>query len=1034
MIMARAKKNVTEQDNSGEVVRKPEVRRGRENLKSKIATSRELKAVDCLVNAEVDFELLTIEQRRLQVQEWILNSEFASFAPQLEEIFLSATKQVSFEGKDLAPKTEWGLSTADAERCLTDVVRTEKFRQALRETIKDGDSVVEANVNTGDTVVEAGAGTGILAMMAAVMGARKVYAVEINPQTVKACRAFLEYCGFNQGVVEVIETDATTCDLPEQVDVILSENMYTGLFVEPQMQIINNLRRFLKPGGKIIPEKFFSYLELVEAPGLKPETVVRNEAGIPLKSATTRAQFDIVNFERDEKLDRQGMVIIRATNDTVVEAMNVSSVIDLSSKVRIESNICDFLGQDELVKLAVPVALKAGELYQINIDYRAGCKPQDIKITIEPAKKLRLDAAVSDEMRDSEAKKRMEVEANLNVINQAITEVDPDLIPPDEEKIKKILGHIEGLVVVLTEIKNQGLFELFELAHYYENLEEVFSRFKCLPLGYVEGIDSRLKQVEQELSLEKKQREIESVFSDAVESICALNSNDDIDLERVRREAPVCATKILHCAEVLFDYKVGGTFRLDEFYSYIERLQTYHAALQKFIVGQDIEVSEEYKNLMVNLQKELTRHRENLGSVPELVAGTVRSPMSFEQYNELAIKMTDLYVQYLQAREGDPQAVVNSEKRADLNKYVSCQEATAKNGSRLMIEFRGKKGCEFGRCSNCCFATDNATDQHVRSSHISRQFETALKDLSLEVEYGVDGVPQWKGGKKDLYKFDILTPGSFLNDREMPKSARTEIFKKIATLPFTQIMFESRIEYLDEAEIVRLKGLLRPDQKLQVAIGLETANNIIREVIINKGYTLSEFEKAVEMLASNGVDVQAYSIIKPALLTEKQALEDSVETGRYLAGLTDRIRQGGNKDFELTFKLEQAFIQDGGFLDFLHKRGKYETPWTFTTAEIVNRLCAEGLDKKLNIQIGTSHDYPPPTTAAQNRTINGEYCPSTQMVDEALQQFNVSNDGDKFKKSVEEVRRLYPDTYARWSGRDCVDLPVETVKDKKDIA
>lgn len=985
-------------------------------IQDKLA-EQEKQAAACLVDAEIDFETMTSEERRHHIQKLIVNSDFAGFAPEMQNIFLATTKKLNLDNKEQAPQTEWGLSTADAERCLTDIVRTEKFRQALKETIKSGDTIVEANVNTGDTIVEAGAGTGILAMMAAAMGARKVYAVEINPQTVKTCRAFLEYCGFDKNVVEVIEGDATKCDLPEQADMIVSENMYTGLFAEPQMQIINNLRRFLKPDGKIIPEKFSSYLELVEAPGLTEKSVVRNEAKIPLKPATTRAQFDVVNFGRDEEVSRQGIVIIRATNNATIEAINVSSVIDLTSQTRINSNTCDFLGQDELVRLATPMLLKAGELYQVEIEYAAGCKPKDIKIKIEPAKKLRLDTAVPKKIKEEEDKKRAEFETSLAAIESNILDVDPDLIPPDDEQLKKILSRIEVTSESLRQAKIDGLFELFELSNFYDKLEKLFGQFGRLPLGYVEGIEEQMNKVTEILEFEKKQREIEAVFDDTIESIRDLNpADEDIDLEKIKRDAPTCAAKIMKSAKVLFDYKVGGTFRIDEFYTYVEKLQTYHAALKKIIVGQNIEIQGEFEQMMRDLQQELSRHMENLQGVPELLAGKIKDIMNFDEYNEISIKMTDLYVRYLKAREGDAGAVVNKkEKRADLNKYVSCQEATAKDGRRLMIEFRGRKGCEFGRCSNCCFATDNATDEKVKKSHIAKQFDAALRNSSLSAEKGPNGELQWAGDKKDIYKFDILTPGSFLNDNEMPKDARTEIFKKLAQLPFTQIMFESRIEYLDQAEIIRLKGLLRPDQKLQVAIGLETANNIIREVIINKGYTLSEFEKAIEMLAASGVDVQVYSIIKPALLSEKQAQEDSVKTAKYLANLTEKTKEKTNRDdFEMTFKLEQAFIQDGGFLDFLHKQGEYETPWTFTTAEIVKRLCDDGLDKKLNIQIGTSHDYPPPTTAAQNRKPDGNYCPSTEQVDKALQEFNIDNDGARFKKRLLEIQKQFPETFASW--------------------
>lgn len=980
--------------------------------------NKNTEAATCLINAEIDLEIMTAEERRKQVEEWILNSEFSSFAPEMEKLFIAATRKVDLKGKDLPPETEWGLSTADAERCLTDVVRTEKFRQALKETIKAGDTVIEANVNSGDTVVEAGAGTGILAMMAAVMGARKVYAVEINPQTVKACRAFLEYCGFNQDIVEVIETDATTCDLPEQVDVILSENMYTGLFVEPQVQIINNLRRFLKPGGKIVPEKFSSYLELVEAPNLDQSTTVRNEAGIPLKSATTRAQFDVVNFVCDENLERQGMVIIRATSDTVVEAMNVSSVIDLSAHSRIDSNTCDFLGQDELVRLAAPVRLKAGELYQININYRAGCKPQDIKLTIEPAKKLRLAAAVTEEDKKAEDKKRIELETDLRAIESKIIDIDPNLIPPDEEELKKILGKIEILANNLSEAKNQGLFELFELSGFYNSLEGLFGKFKQLPLGYVDGIADRLKTVEQVLSLETKQREIEAVFDDTLESIYDLNPADqDIDLEKIKQEAPLCAAKIMKCADVLFDYSVGGTFRIDEFYSFVEKLQTYHAALQKFVVGQNVEVSEEYQSLMLNLQKQLARHMENLKDVPQILSGKIKNAMSFAEYNELSIRMTDLYVQYLKAREDNPEAVVNKKEDNNPNKYVFCEEATTKGGKRFMVELKMKKGCEFARCSNCCFATEAAVHQNINAGHISKQMDAALKDGQLSSKEGNGGLEWDRPDKADVYKFELLTPGSFFNDNEVPRDVRTKVFERLSKLPFTKIMVESRIEYLDEKEILRLKKILRPDQKLQIAIGLESANNIIREIVINKGYTLSEFEKTAEMLATNDIDLQAYSIIKPALLTEKQAQEDTIHTGQYLAQLARKIKEKtGKSEFEITLKLEQAFIQDGGFLDHLHKNGSYETPWSFTTAEIVSRMCSEGINQDIYIQIGTTNDFPPPTTVAQNRKLNNEYCPSTEEVNKALQEFNIDNDGEKFKKRIKEIQRQYPETYTVWQG------------------
>ena len=93
---------------------------------------------------------------------------------------------------------------------ICDRVRTEAFRRAI-------DSVVRH----GDVVLDVGAGSGILSMFAARAGAARVYAVERT--TVAVVAQELAVANGVAEIVRVIQGDVMDIELPERVDVIVSE-------------------------------------------------------------------------------------------------------------------------------------------------------------------------------------------------------------------------------------------------------------------------------------------------------------------------------------------------------------------------------------------------------------------------------------------------------------------------------------------------------------------------------------------------------------------------------------------------------------------------------------------------------------------------------------------------------------------------------------------------------------------------------------------------------------------------------------------
>jgi SAM-dependent methyltransferase len=135
---------------------------------------------------------------------------------------------------------------------IRDRVRTDAFRRALAEAVRPG-----------DVVLDVGAGSGILSLLAARAGAARVYAVE---QTSIAALAheLVAANGFAD-VVDVIQGDVAEVELPERVDVLVSEWL-GGFGIDEGMllAVLVARDRWLKPGGAMIPRTVGAWTALVE--------------------------------------------------------------------------------------------------------------------------------------------------------------------------------------------------------------------------------------------------------------------------------------------------------------------------------------------------------------------------------------------------------------------------------------------------------------------------------------------------------------------------------------------------------------------------------------------------------------------------------------------------------------------------------------------------------------------------------------------------------------------------------------------------
>jgi protein arginine N-methyltransferase 1 len=143
---------------------------------------------------------------------------------------------------------------------LADEARTHAYRAAI-----------EATVREGDVVADVGCGSGLLSFFACRAGARRVYAIDEGP-VIALARELARENGLADRItfVEASSYDAT---LDEPVDVLLTETMGNTGLDEGILGALLDARRWLRPGGAIVPRA----LSLMAAPAEFPPALARHD-------------------------------------------------------------------------------------------------------------------------------------------------------------------------------------------------------------------------------------------------------------------------------------------------------------------------------------------------------------------------------------------------------------------------------------------------------------------------------------------------------------------------------------------------------------------------------------------------------------------------------------------------------------------------------------------------------------------------------------------------------------------------------------
>lgn len=234
--------------------------------------------------------------------------------------------------------------------------------------------------NFKDKVVcEAGIGT--LALTQHFLDdVKKAYLIENNPDLKDFIQQKINENGW-QDKVELIFGDALTLQLPEKVDYIVGELMSIYCGNEYQVQIFKHLRQFLKPGGKLLPERIVNIGQLAYAEFDQYKHYPLNFTRHLPEQLSLQTEINTIDLYKEEELRIQKQVNIIPNMSGKVNALYMHSFVQVAEG-------CNFTGTDSLMpptvcKLEKEIEVKQGSSVTLHTDYTYGTSLDQAKFWVE---------------------------------------------------------------------------------------------------------------------------------------------------------------------------------------------------------------------------------------------------------------------------------------------------------------------------------------------------------------------------------------------------------------------------------------------------------------------------------------------------------------------------------------------------------------------------------------------------------------------------------------------------------------------------
>lgn len=234
---------------------------------------------------------------------------------------------------------------------------------------------------------------------------------------------------------------------------------------------------------------------------------------------------------------------------------------------------------------------------------------------------------------------------------------------------------------------------------------------------------------------------------------------------------------------------------------------------------------------------------------------------------------------------------------------------------RALVMILPTRGCylaqsKLGGCSMCSFVNANPSCPDLEGL-----FDAFKASFERKVE------------TEEPLAVKVYSSGSVLDPAEVPPNVLEKMLRYLSLKEFVEeVTLESLPCFVTDERLQAISEWISPD-RIEIAIGLETASNDIRINMINKPFNWSDFQKAVEIILDKGMHAKAYVLVKPPFLSEQRALDDGEETGKRAIDIGVE-----------TLSLNLTTVMKYSYAEHMFKRRDYRPPWLWTGVELCQRL------------------------------------------------------------------------------------------------
>ena len=225
--------------------------------------------------------------------------------------------------------------------------------------------------------------------------------------------------------------------------------------------------------------------------------------------------------------------------------------------------------------------------------------------------------------------------------------------------------------------------------------------------------------------------------------------------------------------------------------------------------------------------------------------------------------------------------------------------------AKALVVILTTKGCSWNLCSMCGYFRESL--KTISRANILKQIEFTISEYQ---------------GEKTI---KIFTSGSFLDEKEIDFATQKRIMEQLSRLEGLDIIsIESRPEFVD---LNRLKELIRTvhPKRMEVSLGLETSNDKILRYSINKSFKFSDYLESARVVKEAGALLKTYILLKPPFLTEREAIDDCIESIKKIKDVTD------------TVSLNPTSVHRYTLVEYLWERGDYRPPWLWSVIEVLRK-------------------------------------------------------------------------------------------------